>query len=75
MVDMGVLRLRTQSSRQNLCRVSPVLGRPSPINRPNFTLPRLFDPRHPPKGSGPVTADSEGGADGSGASLRLAIGN
>ncbi len=71
-MDMGVLRLRAPSSMQNLCRVSPVLV----CDRPSIdqTLPRL-DPRHPPKGSGPVTADSEGGADGSGASLRLAIGN
>jgi len=73
MVDMGVLRLRSPSSRQNLCPVSPVLVCPHPSI--DQTLPRLFDPKHPPKGSGPVTADSEGGADGSGASRRLAIGN
>jgi hypothetical protein len=35
----------------------------------------FLTPDTPPKSSGPVTADSEGGADGSGASLRLAIGN
>ena len=37
--------------------------------------PAFLTPDTPSKGSGPVTADSEGGADGSGASLRLAIGN
>ena len=37
--------------------------------------PAFFTPDTPPKGSGLVTADSEGGADRSGASLRLAIGN
>lgn len=37
--------------------------------------PAFLTPDTPSKASGPVTADSEGGADGSGASLRLAIGN
>ena len=37
--------------------------------------PAFLTPDTPPKGSGPVTADSEPAADGSGASLRLAIGN
>ena len=37
--------------------------------------PAFLTPDTLPKSSGPVTADSEGGAEGSGASLRLAIGN
>ena len=37
--------------------------------------PAFLTPDTLPKSSGPVTADSEGGADSSGASLRLAIGN
>ena len=37
--------------------------------------PAFLTPDTPSKGSGPVTADSEGGADGSGTSRRLAIGN
>jgi hypothetical protein len=37
--------------------------------------PAFLTPDTPSKGSGSFSADSEGGADGSGASLRLAIGN
>ena len=73
MVDMGVL-LGDHNHQDKIYVVS---------RRCLFVLthqltklyPAFLTPDTPPKSSGPVTADSEGGADGSGASRRLAIGN
>jgi len=44
-------------------------------HRSTKLYPAFLTPDTPSKGSAPVTADSEKGADGSGASRRLAIGN
>ena len=73
MVDMGVLL----GDRNHQGKIYVVSRRCLFVltHRSTKLYPAFLTPDTPPKSSGPVTADSEGGADGSGASLRLAIGN
>jgi len=73
MVDMGVLL----GDRDHQGKIYAVSRRClfAPTHQSTKIYPAFLTPDTPSKGSGPVTADSERGADGSGASPRLAIGN
>jgi len=73
MVEMGVLRF----DRNHQGKIYAVSRRClfALTHQSTKLYPAFLTPDTPPKGSGPVTADSEAGADGSGASRRLAIGD